>query len=243
MPRFKNSIIMNNSLRVGVGAGGGGGGGCYEDFREIAPADLSIEVKECNMAVNLLDDLKRGDYTWTYKIKTISGEPQVSWFFIVPFSRNKISQIWAKYDDGGLQWRHEPEGEDKTKLIIEFRNNVPVNSEYSFCFGYETDIISIVSQGFLNSTVAYNDWCSHNNPCNKIHVKVNFPSRSKVINSVPPTDLSRSPIEYKVLDRRPNEYFSYLLTYKKKKISKPFWIWLLSAVVSGIVGALISGVI
>jgi len=242
MLQGNNSISENHSPKGGFAAGGGGGG-CYEDFREIAPADLSLEVQECDMIVKLLDNLIRGQYTWTYKIKTISGQPQISWFFIVPFSRDKITEIWAKDDNGGLQWRQEPEGEDKTRLIIEFRTNVPVNSEYSFRFGYETDIISIVSQGFLNSTVAYNDWCSHNNPCKKIHVSVFFPPQTKVISSVPPADLSHNPVEYKVLDRRPNEYFSYLLSYKKQKISKSFWAWLLSAVISGLVGALIAGVL
>lgn len=223
-----------------AGAAGGGGGGCYEDFRRIAPEDLAQRVEKSHMQVNLLEDLKRAEYTWSYTTRAITKTPETNWFFIVPFSQERISQIWARDNDGGLEWRQDVEGDDNTRITIAYRDPVEEGNNYSFTFGYTTDVISTVSPGILFTTVAYTDWCSHNNPCDKIIVSVDLPKESKALSAVPPADLSHNPIMFEVNGRRPNEYFSYLLSYRKKKLTRAFWIWLATTIISGGVGAGIS---
>ena len=220
------------------GAAGGGAGGCYEDFRKIASEDLNLRVKHCDMQIQLLEDMQRGEYRWGYEVVREGEEAEGNYFFIVPFSEDRISKIWAKDLSGGLQWRSNTEENERTRITIAFRELLSKNEPYRFSFGYETDVMSIASSGLFKTSVTYNDWCSHNNPCDEIKVSINLPSKSIAMNSVPPTTLGKNPIKFRVTDRRPNEYFSFLLNYKKSKLGKQFWFWIAGALVSGIAGAI-----
>jgi len=212
------------------------------DTREATTEDLTIKVMLCRMEVRLLDDLRRASYNWDYSIQVLSGETVPMWLFHIPFSQDKVSGIWAEDDHGGLEWSQDADDEDtdKTRLSISFRHPLKKKEKYSFRFGYESETISIVMPGVFTTTVAYNDWCFHDTQCDKIEITVALPSHSKAMSAVPPMAIDRDPIKFAVLKRRPNEYFSYLISYRRRRIGKQFWLWLASGISSGIVGALVS---
>lgn len=210
--------------------------------RKDLPDDLTIKVILCKMEVRLRDDMRRASYRWDYTIQVLSGEIVPKWVFFIPFSQNKVNGIWVEDYQGHLEWNkdEDDENKDRTRLSISFRNPLKKKEKYSFRFGYESETFSIVMPGFLRTTVVYNDWCFHDSRCDKIETIVTLPSNSKAMDAIPLTDIDKDTIKFEVLKRKPNEYFSYMIAYHKKKIGKQVWIMLAASIISGIVGAIIT---
>ncbi len=220
--------------------GPGGGGGCYEHFREKYEKELNLKILSSRLVIQLLNDLKRARYNYEYLIEITGNEEERNWFFEIPFSEERVTDVWAKDGNGGLQYSKNAEEKNKTKLNVDFRKPINKGDQLKFSFGYTTEVLAIVNEGVFSSTVSYNDWTSHNVQCDNLKIMVNLPPNSKSLKTVPPADLSHNPVIYDVDNLRPLEYYSFLLHYENKKIGKPFWIWLGSAILSGLVGAIIS---
>lgn len=220
-------------------AGGAGGGGCYEEFRSNVPEDFNLTVESCRMSVSLMEDLRRGQYKLNYRIRVDGERPETDWFFVIPFSQGLVTEAFATDHEGGLEYLLKPVLADKTMMVIKYRHAVSKGGCYEFTFGYQTSIVSVFSNGALTSVVTYSDWCSHNNPCDHLDISISLPSQSSPIQTVPPADLTHNPINFSTENRRPLESFNFVVAYRRHKVNKQFWIWLGSAIGTGLVGALL----
>lgn len=222
---------------------GGGTGGCYEHFREKYEGDLNVNIENMVVQIQILESLKRAKYEYDYNIEVTGDNKESEWFFEIPFPESEVSDVWCRDQSGGLQFTKNIEEKNKTKLKFTFRKELNNGDKYNFTIGYTTEVLGLINEGLLSTSVTYNDWVSNTNPCKNLVIKVSLPSNSKSLNTVPPANLSHNPVIYDVNNLRPLESYIFLLHYEKRKIGKPFWLWVGGTVVSAIIGALFTSIV
>ena len=216
--------------------GGGGSGGCYSLFRREHPPENNVKAFSVEGIIQLLDNLKEAQYSWNYHIKIVGDEIETGWFYEIPFPKEEIRKFWARDDNGGLEFTKSSEDKRKTRFIIKYRKPLTHDESLNFSFGYTTQVLSSPFESYLHTNVPYMDWWASNTPCDYLSMSVNLPSNSTSITTVPPTKLIHNPIKFEAKHLRGTEYFNFLLIYKKKRIGKPFWIWLAGAICSATIG-------
>lgn len=205
------------------------------EFRTRYEPDESIGIDQCEVEIRLLPDLARAIYRFAY---TIRGTPASSpeWFHDIPGPREEVADLTASDASGNLQSTIESSGLNTTKIRIEYRRALSAEP-YSFAFGYVSNIKTIISTGVLATRVVYTDSFYHDNPCKSLKVRIYLPEGAQAIDCTPPTQLAHNPITFAASEMRPLDDLTYLLAYSQRRIGKPFWVWLGSALASAAIGA------
>lgn len=212
----------------------------YQAFRQNIAADLSFQVNKCEVTIQLLEKPNRAKYIYSYDVTNLTGQPVPEWSHIIPAPGTKVTSISATDEKGGLQFTVSDNSQDKTELEIKFRNELEAGQSYNFEFSYESRTNSIVTYSFITQVIIYTDWFINDAPCKLLKITINLPNKSNLLKSVPPSNLDNNSIIYSEKDLRPLEYFSVLASYKRTRLGRNFWQWLGSAIVSGMVGVILT---
>jgi hypothetical protein len=215
--------------------------GSPAEYRETQHGDGGFRLSSVTLTVELLEHPGRARYQFDCRLKTTGETPAMYWYYDVPADRGELTNLRASDLGGGLQTRGAPGRDGGTRVEVRMREPVRRGGERDFSFGYESVIKSVVVVGGRSRTVTYADWVIFNVPCDVLRVRVVLPSRSLRVAAVPaPQQDDERQVCYEMRNVRPLETQSYVVAYRRAQLGAPFYRWLVSAIGSGIVGALIA---
>ncbi|HEU4455693.1 MAG TPA: hypothetical protein VFR81_21700 [Longimicrobium sp.] len=232
---------MSQTIPLPVAAGDVETAGTPTEYREAQHGDGGFRLSAATLTVELLDNPARARYQFDCRLKTTGDTAAYYWYYDVPADRGEVTDLRG-FDAGGtLQTRCAPGRDGGTRVEVRMREPVRQGGESEFSFGYESVIKSVVVVGGRSRTVTYADWVIFNVPCDVLRVRVVLPSRALRVAAVPaPPQEEEGQVRYEMRNVRPLETQSYVVAYQRAQIGAPFYRWLLSAIGSGIVGALIA---
>jgi hypothetical protein len=185
-----------------------------------------------------------GDHTARYRfdceLETLGDTPAEFWFHQLPVPASEISDVTGHDERGTLQARVESSDPGMSRLEVLLGHEVVRGERYSFSFGYQSTIRSIVSVRALSRVVAYSDWFISNVPCGLLTIRIHLPPRAQFIRAVPAADdgAPDRAVRYSFTALRSGQWVQYLVGYQRRQIGAPFWAWIASAIGSGLIGAL-----
>jgi hypothetical protein len=211
-----------------------------QQYREGQQAETGYRLQCLDVAVQLLPDPRRAQYTYTLHLKTVGAEPADRWRHDVP-ARGRVTNVSVYDEAGGLQYALPPDGPGRARLEVHFRRRVGRGESYVFTYSYEAQINTVIGPGALTQTITYGDWLMPNLPCDRLRVRVLVPPRAVRMAAVPaPTDEDGESVRYEQDNLRPLENMGFLVAYRKRKVGVRFWQWVASAAASGLLGAFIA---
>lgn len=215
--------------------------GSPAEYRD-ARSDLGgFRLLSATLTVELLDDPRRARYQYECRLETTGDVPARYWYYDVPADRGETSDVRGWDARGTLQTHSTPDQAGGVRLEVQMRQPVRRGESCDFAFSYESVIKSVVNEGGRSRTVSYADRVIFNLPCNRLCVRVVLPSRAVRLSAVPaPAREEEGQVTYVLRDVRALETTSYMISYRRNHLGAPFYRWLLSAIGSGIVGALIA---
>ena len=212
-----------------------------QEYREANRGEPGFRLAAAHFSIQLLPDPRRASYTYELCLETVAMEAATEWTYEIPTGEGEMTNVRAWDQAGGLQTLLSRDGGGSARLRVWLREPVRRGGRYLFSYGYETEIKSVVGAGVRTQTVTYADWLILNLRCDHLRVSVHLPETGVPIGAVPAADDQRDRcVRYEIRHLRPLEAFTFLVAYRKRKIGWTFWQWVASAVVSGLVGALIS---
>jgi hypothetical protein len=211
------------------------------EYRDVQRGDGGFRLSAVTLTVELLENPRRARYRFDCRMKTTGAVPARYFYYDVPADRGEVRELRGWDEVGSLQTRGAPGRDGGARVEVRMKKPVRQGQECSFCFGYESVIKSVVVVGGRSRTVTYADWVIFNVPCDVLRVRVVLPSRAVRVAAVPaPPQDEEGQVSYDIRNVRPLETQSYVVAYRRSQLGAPFYRWLLSAIGSGIVGALIA---
>jgi hypothetical protein len=211
------------------------------EYREVQHGGGGFRLSAVTLTVELLDHPARARYRFDCRVRTTGETPAWYWYYDVPADRGEVTALRGWDAGGTLQTRGAPGGDGGTRVEVRMRHPVRQGEECDFSFGYESVIKSVVVVGGRSRTVTYADWVIFNVPCDVLRLRVVLPTRAVRVAAVPaPPQDEEGQVSYEVRNVRPLETQSYVVAYRRAQIGAPFYRWLLSAIGSGLIGALIA---
>lgn len=210
----------------------------YRDARSDLPGFRLISV---TLTVELLEDPRRARYQYECRLETTGDVPARCWYYDVPADRGETSDVRGWDARGTLQTHTLSDDAGGVRLEVRMRRPVRKGESCDFAFSYESVIKSVVMEGGRSRMVSYADWVIFNLPCSRLCVRVVLPPRAVRLSAVPaPAHDEDGQVTYTLRDVRALETTSYMISYRRNHLGAPFYRWLLSAIGSGIIGALIA---
>ncbi len=212
-----------------------------QDYRESHQPEKGYRLVSADVTIQLLLDPRRARYTYRLRLQTLGDEPAEMWRHEVPARGGMVTNISARDEEGGLEFREPPDG-GKSKIVeVRFRREVRRGETYGFTYSYEAQISSVVAPGVLHQTVTCGDWLVPNLDCGEFRVKVVFPEKATRLAAVPsPSEEDVGSVRYEQSPLRALETIGYLVAYRQRKLGAVTLSWLSSAIGTGLIGALIA---
>ena len=100
-------------------------------------------------------------------------------------------------------------------MEVRLRQPVKPGERYTFCYGYESSIGTVVARDGAVRTVTYSDWVIFNIPCDVLHVRVDLPRGARVLAAVPAAhQRDEARVAYRAQELRPLEAVSFVVAYR-----------------------------
>ncbi len=232
---------MSESLPTVVAAGSVETVSTPYEYRDVQHGDGGFRLSAVTLTVELMEDPRRARYLFDCRLRTTGQIPARYFYYDVPADRGEVTELRGWDRSASLQASGASGLGGGARIQVRMKKPVRQGQECDFSFGYESVIKSVVVVGGRSRTVTYADWVIFNVPCDVLRVRVVLPSRSVRVAAVPaPAQDEERQVSYDIRNVRPLETQSYVVAYRRAQLGAPFYRWLLSAIGSGIVGALIA---
>jgi hypothetical protein len=184
-------------------------------YRELRPGIDGFRLVTATLTVTLLPDPRRARYEYECQLETLGPVLARYWCYHLPAGAAQVGDLRAWDERGKLSARFLWTEGPGTRAEVRLRQPVKPGECYTFGYGYEASIGSVVAKDGTKRTVTYSDWVIFNIPCLRLHVHVELPLGARALAVVPAADAQdEGRITYRVNELRPLEAVSFVVAYR-----------------------------
>jgi hypothetical protein len=184
-------------------------------YREVRPGIDGFRLVSSTLTITLLAEPGRARYEHECHLETLGCVPARYWCYHLPASAAELGDLRA-WDGGGKLSARFLSGEAPgTRIEVRLRQPVRAGERYTFTFGYEAAIRTVVAREGRSRTVTYADWVIFNIPCAVLHLHVELPPGAEYLASVPfCAESAAGRITWRVRALRPLETVTMTVAYR-----------------------------
>ncbi|HYH79077.1 MAG TPA: hypothetical protein VEX86_04750 [Longimicrobium sp.] len=184
-------------------------------YRELRPGVEGFRLVSATLTVTLLPDPRRARYEYECHLETLGPVLARYWCYHLPAGGAEVSDLRAWDARGRLSARLDSDDGPGARVEVRLRQPVKPGERYTFSYGYESAIGTVVARDGAARTVTYSDWVIFNLPCTLLHVHVELPRGARVLAVVPAAhEHDEARITYRVRELRPLETVSFVVAYR-----------------------------
>ena len=185
-------------------------------YREARPGIDGFRLVSATLTVTLLPEPNRARYEYECHLETLGGIPARYWCYHLPAEAAELADLRAWDARGKLTARFLAAGDAPgTRIEVRLRQPVRMGERYTFTFGYEAVIESVIAGEGRTRTVTYADWVIFNIPCTLLHVHVDLPPRGAFVAAVPRCVVSAGGrVTWRIRMLRPLEMVTMTVAYR-----------------------------
>ncbi|HSU14793.1 hypothetical protein [Longimicrobium sp.] len=198
-------------------------------YREVRPGIDGFRLVSATLTVTLLPEPNRARYEYECHLETLGGVPARYWCYHLPADADELADLRAWDARGKLSARFLAAEAPGTRIEVRLRQPVRTGERYTFTFGYEAVIESVVAAEGRVRTVTYADWIIFNIPCALLHVHVDLPPGAAFVAAVPRCVVSAAGrVTWRVRALRPLEMVAMTVAYRAEARERRRLFWQLS---------------
>ena len=185
-------------------------------YREVRPGIDDFRLVSATLTVALLGP-RRARYQYECHLETLGEVPARYWCYHLPADAGELDELRAWDGDGKLPARFLPGGDAPgTRMEVRLRQPVRQGERYTFTFGYEAAVRTIVAAQGRSRTVTYADWVIFNIPCAVLHLHVELPADAEYLAAVPScSEAAAGRIGWRVRSLRPLETIAFTVAFRQ----------------------------
>jgi hypothetical protein len=184
-------------------------------YRELRPGIDGFRLVSATLRVSLLPDPRRARYEYECHLETVGPVLARYWCYHLPAGGAEVADLRAWDARGKLSARFLWTEGPGTRVEVRLRQPVKPGERYTFSYGYESSIGTVVAKDGAARTVTYSDWVIFNIPCALLHVHVELPPGARALAAVPAAhEQDDARITYRVRELRALEAVSFVVAYR-----------------------------
>lgn len=185
-------------------------------YRELRPGIDGYRLVSATLTVTLLDDPRRARYEYELQLETVGNALARYWCYHVPAGADELDDLRAWDARGKLHARLLSGDGAGTRIELRLRQPVRTGERYTFSYGYEADLRTVVAVDGRVRTVTYSDWVIFNIPCDALDVHVELPPGATPLAVVPAAgEEEPGRVTHLFRDLRALETASFLVAYER----------------------------
>jgi hypothetical protein len=184
-------------------------------YREARPGIEGFRLVSATLTVTLLEEPRRARYEYECHLETLGEVPARYWCYHLPADIGELGGLRAWDAGGKLPARFLPGEAPGTRIEVRMRQPVRTGERYTFTFGYEADIRTVVATEWRARTVTYADWVIFNIPCSLLLVHVELPPGATHQAAMPHSaEVQPGRVTWRVRSLRPLELVTMTVAYR-----------------------------
>ena len=196
-------------------------------FREARPGIDGYRLVSATVTITLLGD-RRARYEYECQLETLGCVPARYWCYHLPADAAELDDLRAWDAEGKLSARFLPGEAPGTRVEVRLRRPVHAGERYTFSFGYEAAIHTVVASEGGGRTVTSADWFIFNIPCAVLHLRVELPPGAEYLAAIPASaGAAAGGVAWRVRALRPLETVAVTVVYHAQP--RTWREWLLEA--------------
>jgi hypothetical protein len=192
-------------------------------YREVRPAIEDFRLVAVTLSITLLGP-RRARYEYECELETVGDVPARYWCYHLPADPAELDDLRAWDAAGKLSARFLPNEAPGTRVEVRLRQPVRRGERYTYTFGYEAAIRTVIAAQGRIRTVTYADWVIFNVPCSLLQLQVEMPPGAEYLAAVPScAEAGAGRITWRVRALRPLETVAVTLAYRlnvRRKLSE-----------------------
>lgn len=193
-----------------------------------------FEIIECEIIIDVNDDLKTAVYTYAYRVKKITDVVNEIWREVFAYPEDEFHAIgaypgWPQADNGrhknnGLGWEVNHLSTEDNIAVLTFPISLSKddNDIYTFHYVCETKIESLNNIKWFGGIGIIWYWTAQEFKCKDIRLKLKLPKKVDVINSHPESKKDENGyFIFKEKNLLPMQFVSCLANFEKRQFGIP----------------------